>query len=302
MKKLLLIVLTSAFLFSACKNAKLPADPQNQNQEEWISLFNGKNLEGWDIKIAGRELNDNYLNTFVVEDNMLRIKYNEYEDFGTLYGHLYYEKPYSYYKFKFAYRFLGEQTKGGAVWNVRNSGVMFHSQSAQSLSFNQHFPVSIELQTLGGLEKGKERATANLCTPGTMVEYKGLLDKTHCINSSSKTYYGDQWIEVEAVVLGDSIIHHIIGADTVLTYMKPMVDSTFTGGNSTWEQFGIDNGDAWRARHGELLSSGHIALQAESHPIDFKDIMLLNLEGCMDTKAKNYKSYYLKHKQEACEY
>ncbi|MEO1217742.1 MAG: DUF1080 domain-containing protein [Bacteroidota bacterium] len=295
-----LLLLSLCLLIWACSPT---AQTTIQNEkEEWISLFNGKDLSGWDIKIAGRELNDNFLNTFVVEDEILRIKYDEYDEFGTLFGHLYYEKPYSYYKFRFEYRFVGEQTKGGASWNVRNSGVMFHSQSAQSLSFNQHFPVSIELQTLGGLNKG-ERHTANLCTPGTMVEYKGKLDQTHCISSSSKTYHGDQWVAVEVVVLGDSVVHHIIESDTVLTFMKPMVDSTFiSAGNGSWESFGVENGDYWKAKHGELLASGHIALQAESHPIDFRNIELLDLEGCMDKKAKNYRSYYLKHKGEDCLY
>lgn len=293
---------TTIILLGLCMACNPTQERQETETEDWFALFNGKDLTGWDIKIAGRELNDNYLNTFVVEDEMIRIKYDEYEEFGTLFGHMYYEKPFSYYKFRCEYRFVGEQTKGGASWNVRNSGVMFHSQSAQSLDFNQHFPVSIELQTLGGLGE-KERATANLCTPGTMVEYKGLLDKTHCITSSSKTYHGDQWVSIEAVVLGDSIIHHLVEGDTVLSYAKPQVDSSFVSpGNYSWEEAGLDDGDPWRIRHGELLSSGYIALQAESHPIDFRKIELLNLEGCMDKKAKNYKSYYVKHKKEVCKY
>ena len=43
-----------------------------------------------------------------------------------------------------------------------------------------------------------------------------------------------------------------------------------------------------------MLIEGYIALQAESHPIDFKNIEILNLCGCMDPKAKNYKSYFIK--------
>ena len=53
----------------------------SQNTEEWIPLFNGKDLTGWDIKIADRPLNDNYLNTFQVEEGMLRIVYDAYENF-----------------------------------------------------------------------------------------------------------------------------------------------------------------------------------------------------------------------------
>lgn len=285
--------------FLACST---PTPQADVNEEEWISLFNGKDLTGWDIKITGRPLNDNYLNTFRVEDSMLRISYDEYDQFGTYFGHLYYQKPYSYYKLKFEYRFLGEQTPGGAVWNVRNSGVMLHSQSAESVGPDQHFPVSIELQTLGGLGEGP-RTTANLCTPGTMVEIDGKLTRDHCIDSHSQTYDGDQWVSVEAVVLGDSIVHHIIGRDTVLTYTKPQIDSTFVSGdNYNWVEAGVPNPEEWLKKDGVPLTSGYIALQAESHPIDFRNIELLELEGCMDTKAVNYKSYYLKSAPAKCKY
>ena len=70
----------------------------NPDHEDWISLFNGKDLSAWDIKIADRPLNDNYLNTFQVEDGMLRIVYDQYENFDDKYGHMYYKKPFSYYK------------------------------------------------------------------------------------------------------------------------------------------------------------------------------------------------------------
>ena len=299
MKYLSLLCLSLIVFAAGCQQQTPPASP---DQEEWVSLFNGTDLSGWDLKITGRELNDNYLNTIRVEDGMLRIVYDEYEDFGPLFGHLYYEQPYSYYRLRFIYRFLGNQTPGGAVWNNRNSGVMLHSQSAQSVGFDQHFPVSIELQLLGGLGDG-ERATANLCTPGTYVIFNGKENRDHCINSSSQTYDGDQWVEVEALVLGDSIVHHIIGSDTVLSYERPMIDSIFVNrDNYNWAGAGVPDPAAWEARAGQTLASGYIALQAESHPIDFRDIQLLDLEGCMDPKAKNYKSYYIKSAPKRCRY
>ncbi len=269
------------------------------DKEEWLDLFNGKDLSGWDIKISGHPINDNYLNTFLVEDSMIRISYAEYDSFGTNYGHMYYEKPFSYYRLKFDYRFQGEQTPGGAVWNNRNSGIMLHSQSAAEQGPDQHFPISIELQLLGGLGEG-ERNTSNLCTPGTMVMMDDTLNRDHCINSTSKTYEGDQWISVEAVVLGDEAVYHIMEGDTVLSYWKPMLDSVFVSSNNNWEQFGVPNGADWVARYGESISSGYIALQAESHSIDFRNIRLLNLEGCMDMASPNYKSYYVESKPEAC--
>lgn len=297
---LMLLNLLGVFHFSTQTSKR-----SKQNTEDWISLFNGKDLTGWDMKIADRPLNDNYLNTFQVEKGMIRIVYDAYENFDDKYGHLYYKKPYSHYKLRFDYRFVGEQTSGGEAWNIRNSGVMVHSQSAESNTFEQHFPVSIEVQLLGGLSNGKERNTANLCSPGTAVERFGEIDYRHCINSSSRTYDGDQWVSVEVVVMGDEYIAHLIDNDTVLRYEHPQIGGAFINKNQKgkdWESMGVTNKEEWIAKEGQYLSEGYIALQAESHPIDFKNIELLNLCGCTDPKAVNYKSYFVKSETKSCVY
>lgn len=263
--KILALLICFSCLQASCVQQESEAD-----KEEWESLFNGEDLTGWDIKIAGHEINDNYKNTFRVEDGMLRISYDEYENFDDKYGHMYYQTPYSHYILKFKYRFTGDQTPGGAEWNVRNSGIMYHSQSVEEQTFGQEFPASLEVQLLGGLGTG-ERHTGNLCTPGTVVYTNGELNPAHCIDSSSKTYEGDQWVSAEIIVLGDSIVHHVVEGDTVLTFENP--------------QLGEEPGTS--------LKEGYIAVQAESHPIDFKDIEILNLKGCTNPEAKNYKSYYL---------
>ena len=270
-------------------------------QEKWVSLFNGKNLKGWDSKFAGHKMNDNYKKTFRVEDGMLRVAYDQYKTFDDKYGHLYYKQPFSYYMLRFQYRFTGNQTPGGAAWNVRNSGVMIHSQSAKSNSLNQHFPVSLEVQLLGGLGKGT-RHTGNLCTPGTQVHMGDKLNRAHCIDSDSKTYDGDQWVNVTVMVLGDSIIRHIVEGDTVLTYFKPQVGGGFVSSTYDFKQAGIENGATWAAMDGSPLKEGYIALQAESHPIDFRKIEILNLQGCTDPKARNYRSYYVKSDNSKCRY
>ena len=280
------------FLLCSCK-----MENNETNKEEWISLFNGKDLSGWDIKIAYNNINENFKNTFQVKDSMIRIVYNQYQNFDDKYGHMYYKTPYSYYKLKFDYRFVGDQTPGGENWNVRNSGVMFHSQSARSNAFEQHFPVSLEIQLLGGLGVN-ERTTANLCTPGTAVYFKDKLDFTHCISSESKTYHGDHWVHVEAIILGNESIVHIVENDTVLKYTRPEIDKNFLSkeyqGND-WDNFGVTNKEIWLDKAGKSIGEGYIALQAESHPVDFKNIELLNLCGCMDKEAKNYKSYFIKN-------
>jgi hypothetical protein len=236
---------------------------------------------------------------------MIRIAYDEYDTFDDAYAHLYYKKPFSYYKLRFDYRFTGTQVKGGEDWNVRNSGIMLHSQSAESNDYGQYFPVSIEIQLLGGLDAGK-RTTGNVCTPGTALVFDGKVDYRHCINSNSKTYHGDQWVTAEVVVLGGESIAHLIENDTVLKYQLPQIGGGFTNpkmGEEDWISRGVvESKDAWIAQAGEILTKGYISLQAESHPIDFKNIQLLDLCGCKDPKAKNYKSYFVKADNQQCVY
>ena len=236
---------------------------------------------------------------------MIRIAYDAYNTFDDAYAHMYFKKPFSYYKLRFDYRFTGQQVKGGENWNVRNSGIMLHSQSAESNDYGQYFPVSIEIQLLGGLDTG-ERTTGNVCTPGTALVLNGKLDDRHCINSNSKTYHGDQWVNVEVIVMGGESIAHIIENDTVLKYQFPQIGGGFTNpklGEKDWTSRGVvQSKDIWIAQSGKILTEGYISLQAESHPIDFKNIELLNLCGCKDPRAKNYKSYFVKADNFKCVY
>jgi hypothetical protein len=260
-------------------------DPE---KKEWLQLFNGRDLKDWDIKISGYDLNDNYGDTFRVQDGVLKVAYDKYKQFDSRFGHIFYRRKFSNYVIAVEYRFLGTQTPGGPDWGFRNSGIMVHSQSASSMLKNQDFPISIEVQLLGGAGTGV-RPTANMCSPGTHVEYKGQLYTQHCLQSGAETYHGDQWVRVEAVVLGDEKIRHVVDGETVLEYSKPQI-----GGGA------VTNFDPMVKQDGEPLTEGYIALQAESHPIEFRKVELLNLVGCMDSKASNYKSYYVKPDNSAC--
>jgi hypothetical protein len=262
---------------------------KSADKPEWKQLFNGKNLDGWDIKIRGYDLNDNFANTFRVEDKKIVVRYDQYEDFKQKYGHLFYKGDFSYYRIAVEYRFVGEQAPKGENWAWRNSGIMVHGQPASDMGKNQDFPASIEVQLLGG--NGKKRTTCNLCTPGTNVVIDGKLVTQHCINSTSETYDGDQWVRAEVLVLGDSLIQHFANGQNVLAYNKPQV-----GGGS------VSGHDASLLIAGKLLDHGSISLQSESHPVEFRKVELLNLKGCMDPKAKNYKSYYVKADNATCLY
>ena len=239
--------------------------PNKPKNEGWIQLFNGKDINDWNIKITGFPLNENFNNTFSVEDSLLKVRYDKYDKFDGHFGHIFYKTPYSHYKIRVEYRFVGEQAPEGPGWAFRNSGIMVHGQSAESMELNQDFPVSIEVQLLGGNGKD-ERSTLNLCTPGTNVVYKDSLWTQHCTNSSSKTYHGDQWVTVELEVHGDSIIKHIIDGQTVMEYTKPQLDDR----DPNFQKLLPPDKNI-------MLKKGSISLQAESHPVDFRKVELLNL-------------------------
>lgn len=232
---------------------------------DWIQLFNGNDLNDWNIKITGFPLNENYNNTFRVEDSLLKVRYDQYGKFDGKFGHIFYKHPYSHYKLLVEYRFVGDQAPEGPGWAFRNSGIMIHGQSAESMELNQDFPVSIEIQLLGG-NGTDERSTLNLCTPGTNVVLNDSLWTQHCTNSNSKTYHGDQWVAVEVEVRGDSIIRHLIDGQPVLEYTQPQLDERDP---YYFKLLPVDKN--------KLLKKGTISLQAESHPVDFRKVELLNL-------------------------
>jgi 3-keto-disaccharide hydrolase len=235
-------------------------------QDEWIALFNGKNLDGWTPKFAGFELGENYGNTFRVEEGVLKVVYDKdkYEKFGDRFGHLFYKESFSNYRIRVEYRFVGEQSTAAPGWAFRNSGIMVHGQPAESMEKDQPFPVSIEVQLLGGKETG-ERSTANMCSPGTHIVLDGKLTTTHCINSKSKTYRGDQWVTVEVEVRGSKSIKHFVEGQEVMSYTEPQLDD-----GDKYAKKLIKDGK-------KLLDRGTISLQAESHPVEFRKVELKKL-------------------------
>ncbi len=262
MKYIYLFGALSILILAACAGVK-----NHRAEQGWISLFNGKDLSDWIVKIHHHEVGDNYGNTFRVKDGVIQVRYDQYDKFNDRFGHLYFQEPFSYYHLSLEYRFVGQWRSDAPVYTLKNSGVMFHSQDPRTMPREQDWPISVEMQLLEGLGDGKPRPTGNMCSPGTDVVFQGKIDSRHCIDSSSKTYEGEQWIKAEIIVLGDSLITHIINGDTVLQYSKPQI-----GG-------GIVNGfEPAMKQDGKPLRSGYIALQSEGQEIDFRNIKLRKLK------------------------
>ena len=245
------------YLLAVAPAAAAPAGGEGK----WIPLFNGKDLTGWTAKVRGHRLGDNHADTFRVEDGLLKVSYDRYPQFAGKFGHLVYRRPFSHYRLRIEYRFVGQQVAGGPAWAYRNSGVMIHVQAPASMATDQEFPVSIEVQFLGGRDQG-ERPTANVCSPGTHIVKDGQLITQHCTNSRSKTHRGDQWVTVEVVVRGSELIEHIVDGETVLSYAQPQLDA------------GDPQAKKLLKPGRQILDRGYLYLQAESHPVEFRKVEL----------------------------
>lgn len=263
MKIFVPIVFAATILF--CQSARLLSQEQT-TAEKWVPLFNGKDLTGWTPKFKGHPAGENFKNTFRVEDGVLKVNYSGYEKFNGEFGHLFWKDRLSNYRLRVEYRFVGKQVQGGAAWASRNNGVMIHSEPAESMALDQEFPVSIEVQLLGALT-GERRSTANVCTPGTHIVMDGKLITTHCTTSSSKSFEGDQWVTVEIEVHGNKLIKHIIDGQAVMTYSEPQLDEGDRDARRLLQQGAP-----------RMLDGGFVAIQAESHPTEFRKIELLPLQ------------------------
>lgn len=247
--------------------APLAGRAASESEGQWHSLFNGKDLSGWTVKIAKHRVNENYANTFRVEDGVIKVSYDGYQKFDNKFGHLFTNQPYSNYVLHLEYRITGKAIEDAPHWAKLNSGVMVHAQSPLSMRVEQGFPVCMEFQFLAvGATAGTQ--TANVVTPSTNLEMDGKLRTDHIIDSKSKHYPLDEWVTAEVEVRGDREVVHRINGKEVLRYQGPQLDPT--------------DQDAQRlmALGAPLkLSFGHIALQAEGQPIWFRNIKIRPLDN-----------------------
>lgn len=239
--------------------AALAISSASAEDAKWTSIFNGKDLDGWTAKIRGNALGEDPKKTFVVKDGAITVNYDNYEDWGDAFGHLFYKAKYSNYRIRLEYRFTGDQVKGGPGWATQNSGIMLHSQDPKTMGKDQDFPCSLEFQLLG---KGNGvKTTGNLCTPGTYITLDGKVNKTHCMNSKRPTEPLDVWVKAEAEVRGGKLVKHLINGEVVMEYTDLKLDESDANAKPLIEVQG--NND---------LTEGYISLQSESHPVQFRNI------------------------------
>jgi len=248
--------IAAALMLSACAST---SEPVSQAEGQWISLFNGRDLSGWTPKFAHHPLGENINNTFRVENGVLVVSYDGYTELGDQFGHLFYQTPYSHYRIRLEYRFVGEQIAGGPPWGLRNNGIMVHAQPPETMGFDQFFPDSVEVQLLGA-DGLNPRTTANLCTPGLSVLLNGERSEEHCFNSNVQGPAPGEWASIEVEVRGNQVIRHIVNGQVVMEYFEPLLDE-----QKPWSPT-------------RALASGYIALQAESHGTEIRNVQLMVIE------------------------
>lgn len=243
MKTILSLLAIAAFAATGCTTAQ-------KNTPEWQSLFNGKDLTGWTVKTKGTPAGENPWNLFRVEDGLLTVSYTDFDldKFKDQFGHIHTDKSYKNFRFRCEYRFIGEQVPGAPKWAFANSGIMLLCPPPSEMGLDQSFPHSAEFQLLG-----VNRTTGSLFTPGCMVTYKEQPDMAKSIKSTVPSLPLGEWVKAEAVVQNGTIQHWING-ELVMEYSNS------------------------RLMDGTPMLEGHISLQAESHPCQFRNIEILILD------------------------
>ena len=236
--------------------------------EHWTSLFDGRTLDGWTPKIRGFPFGENYRDTFRVRDGAIVVSYDEYENFGERFGHLFYEKPFQAYRLRLEYRFTGQTPADTPAWAIANNGVMIFSQDPKSMAVEDSFPVSVEAQLLGPAPD-QTRFNGNMCSPGTNVVIDGALVTTHCINSKYPADPNDEWVRFEIEVSPTGVVTQKVNGVTTIVYSGSQLDPEGRMANSK---------PLVEAAGGKLaLAGGYIALQSEGAPIEFRKIEIMEL-------------------------
>lgn len=230
----------------------------------WETIFDGETLSGWTPKILGQEAGEDSGQVFRVEDGELVVSYQSYDEFGNAFGHLFFSENLSDYRLRFDYQFRGQQTEGGPRWAYMNSGVMVHAQAPETMQKTQAFPVSIEAQLLGTSELMPGRTTANICTPGTHIVIDKDIITQHCINSETLAQPAGDWVQFEIEVRNSELMRLKIDGEDAFALTQP--------------QFDTSDGDVQRLGVSGFVQNGYFALQAESHPVAFRNIQLMRLE------------------------
>lgn len=240
--------------------------------EKWQPLFNGRNLDGWYVLLAGKKKNEDPDQVYQVSDGTVHVFKDTPLGTHTPIGVLVTNKEYSQYRLRFQYKW-GEKRFPPREKIIRDAGLMYHMVGPDKV-----WPMSVECQVQEG-DTGDIFTVYTRCRstvdPATKSRYvskdQGGVEVTrgdaHGVQRVVKdgNYETPGWNTVEVVVRGDEAIHIVNGQEN----------------NRLWkmEQPGPKGSPEWIP-----LTKGRIAFQAEFAELQYRNIEILELETAIAEK------------------
>ena len=234
------------------------------------------------------DLGENLRNTFRVEDGLLKVRYDQWPSFNGEFGHIFYKDPFSYYLLAAEYRFVGEQVAGAP-----------------------------------GLGRPEQRPDAAQSAPADDAEGSGLPDLPRD-PAARRSWHGpahDGQPLHAGIARGvqraapHGALHQLDVADLrrrpvgARGSARPRRRARAPHRRRTDGPRVLEAADRRRQVSpvdpavkvdGTPMTGGYISLQAETAPIDFRKVELLNLEGCTDPRARELQVLHRQVEPGAC--
>lgn len=144
MKKILLIsiaLISILIITESCSTVKTNSNSTKTASSKAISLFNGKDLNGWYTFVKGRGSGIDPKNVFTVQHGLIRVSGEEYGCITT-------DEEYSNYKLTVEFKW-GPKTFAPRIDKARDNGILLHS-TGEDGGYSGTWMYSIECQIIEG--------------------------------------------------------------------------------------------------------------------------------------------------------
>lgn len=242
-------------------------------KNDWVRIFNGKDLSGWDTYLDGQGKNTDPNRIFQVNNGVIHVYKNNQHGQNAAFGYISTIKEYSNYHLRFQYKW-GAKKFGHRVNKKRDSGVLYHVVGKDMI-----WPTSVENQIQEGdtgdiftiatritttIDPTKEHTNdKSFYKEKGKIHTQGTKGYTRVIKSAM--HENSNWNTVEVIVKGSSAVHILNGR---INNRCEDINMSVPGFLSRWTPL-----VSW-----EPLDKGKIAFQAEGAEIFFRNIEIKSLD------------------------
>ena len=245
--------------------------PSTAQNEDWLPLFNGKDLSGWHVVLTPDKKGIDPAKVFQVHDGVIHVYQEVPQGVAVPVGYIASDDSYSWFHLKLEYRWGGKRF-APRVHRPRDAGALYHATSEEKV-----WPRCIECQiqegdvgdcyTVNGVQiestfdpklLKKDLHQYLPASEGGVMEIWGGPKIVRTVKSS--THENDGWNTVEVIVRGDEEAIHIVNGHEVFHAKK-------------LQQLDADQ-TSWSP-----LTSGHILLQGEFSEVLYRNVQIMPLEG-----------------------